>query len=280
MSFLETWLEIFLSLLFEEAVRQKYVAAGFAVLTAFELVLPAERGQGWSGRLRNVLFLAIYFGLGLAAAAVWLAVTPPWESGRETGWSAIAVRVLLYLLVFDFLYYWYHRAQHRFPVLWAIHELHHADAEVNVTTSYRTYWLEAPVQLLLVFMPALLILGPFGLAAGVTLLVASRFFLLFTHANLRLSLGPLAPILCGPQVHRIHHSRLPHHLDRNFAQIFPFYDVLFGTYHAPRRGEYPVTGTPGLASDAPLLEVMLRPFALWRDQVRRLGGRDAAPSRR
>jgi sterol desaturase/sphingolipid hydroxylase (fatty acid hydroxylase superfamily) len=59
------------------------------------------------------------------------------------------------------------------------------------------------------------------------------------HANLKLSLGPLSWLVDGPQVHRIHHSQLPQHFDRNFAAFFPIWDVLFGTYYHPARGEFP-----------------------------------------
>jgi sterol desaturase/sphingolipid hydroxylase (fatty acid hydroxylase superfamily) len=75
--------------------------------------------------------------------------------------------------------------------------------------------------------------------------MASAFF---NHANIRLRLGPLTPILCGPQYHRIHHSRLPEHQDKNFAALFPVIDMMFGTYHRPSRDEFPPTG---LISGAP-----------------------------
>jgi sterol desaturase/sphingolipid hydroxylase (fatty acid hydroxylase superfamily) len=41
----------------------------------------------------------------------------------------------------------------------------------------------------------------------------------------------------SPAHHHIHHSCHPDHLDRNFAFIFPFWDVLFGTYHMPETNE-------------------------------------------
>src|SRR5258706_15193675 len=64
----------------------------------------------------------------------------------------------------------------------------------------------------------------------------------FIHLNLRLPLGPLTPVLGGPHLHRIHHSRLPEHQDKNFAAFFPIFDLLFGTYYPPSRAEYPATG--------------------------------------
>ena len=33
-----------------------------------------------------------------------------------------------------------------------------------------------------------------------------------------------------------------HRADKNFAAYFPIWDVLFGTYWHPRKGEFPPTG--------------------------------------
>ncbi len=65
------------------------------------------------------------------------------------------------------------------------------------------------------------------------------------HMNVRLQVGKASLFFCSPQVHRIHHSRLPHHFDKNFAFVFPMWDVLFGTYYAPAKDEFPPTGVPG-----------------------------------
>ena len=64
------------------------------------------------------------------------------------------------------------------------------------------------------------------------------FFLVeFFHSlELRIQLGRWSWVAGAPQVHRIHHSRLPQHADKNFAAYFPIWDVLFGTYWHPREG--------------------------------------------
>ncbi|MBK8742853.1 MAG: hypothetical protein IPM02_26780 [Betaproteobacteria bacterium] len=40
--------------------------------------------------------------------------------------------------------------------------------------------------------------------------------------------------MTSPAAHRIHHSIEQPHRDRNFAALFPVWDVLFGTYVRPR----------------------------------------------
>ena len=54
----------------------------------------------------------------------------------------------------------------------------------------------------------------------------------------------------------------PQHRGKNFAVWFPFYDVMFGTAHRPKRGEYPQTGVAGVEVGTLSAAVML-PFARW-----------------
>jgi sterol desaturase/sphingolipid hydroxylase (fatty acid hydroxylase superfamily) len=53
------------------------------------------------------------------------------------------------------------------------------------------------------------------------------------HANLRVnhSLDRLLRLLfVTPDMHKVHHSRLQRETDTNYANIFSFWDRLFGTY--------------------------------------------------
>ena len=261
---MDAWLEIWGGLLWGDGQATAFALGGIGGLTVLETWIPAEPGQGWRGRARNLVYLAIFKLLGLGGIALWYALGPVFVMTlQEPSGIARLLFVITNLLAIDFFYYWYHRAQHRFSFLWAIHELHHADAELNATSSYRTYWLEAPVQTILVMTPTLLLFGWLGPAHGLIVLGCSTFFLIFAHSNLRLTLGPVGNWIIGPQVHRIHHSRLPEHCDRNFAQVFPFLDRLFGTFFAPNRDEFPPTGADGLASDASIGKAMTAPFRIW-----------------
>lgn len=236
-----------------------------ACCSLLELRFPAECGHGMRGRLRNLVHLALFQLLGLAGLALWLLHGPMVvrHAHQPTPLFAILL-VVANLFTIDFVYYWYHRAQHRVPALWAIHELHHADAELNATSSFRTFWLELPVQAIVVATPSLLLFGNQGPVHALFLAIGSYGLLIFSHCNFRLRLGPLSSVVCGPQVHRIHHSRLPEHRDRNFAQYFPFLDRLFGTWHAPGQDEFPPTGVEGgLSSDASAWTALVRPFRLW-----------------
>src|SRR6185503_7864049 len=56
-----------------------------------------------------------------------------WPEGSWAPW------VLAFFLA-DFCYYVYHRAGHRFAVLYAIHGVHHQSEEFNMTVAMRHPW--------------------------------------------------------------------------------------------------------------------------------------------
>jgi len=155
--------------------------------------------------------------------------------------------VLLFVFLQDVIYYFYHRMQHSWPLLWQIHKLHHTDTDVNVTTSFRTHVFEQPLQTLLIFVPVIFILG-FHPAGVMIAFFFTMFFLYFGHSRLDLDLGPLSRVLVGPQFHRLHHSLDARHLNRNFAQYFSFLDLIFGTYRSPRPLSKTQTGIRGCRS--------------------------------
>jgi sterol desaturase/sphingolipid hydroxylase (fatty acid hydroxylase superfamily) len=83
--------------------------------------------------------------------------------------------------------------------------------------------------------------------------------------------GRLWWLLSSPQYHRIHHSILPEHQNRNFAVWFPVWDILFRTAYAPRPGEYPPTGVDGVEVST-FLDALMLPFARWAAVGRRAMG--------
>ena len=157
----------------------------------------------------------------------------------DEGWAAAGSAVVFFLAI-DFVDYLWHRAQHAVPLLWAMHSLHHSDPAINVTTSTRHFWLEGPMRAMLVY-PLVGIL--FQVPPAILLIYGLCKLQDFVqHLNLKLDFGPLWPVLCSPQYHRIHHSTRPDHYNRNFAHFLPLFDIIFGTHYRPLPGEYPPTG--------------------------------------
>lgn len=148
-------------------------------------------------------------------------------------WAAIAFTLLM-----DFGEFAFHRAQHRIPLLWRMHALHHSDPNMNVTTTVRHFWGDQLIKAVTIWPACVLLLRP---TPGVILFYGLvSFYHFFSHSNLRVSLGGWAWLINHPAYHRRHHSSRPEHFNSNYAGIFPIFDVLFGSYRRP--DGYPPTG--------------------------------------
>ena len=239
----------------------------YIIFSFFEFQFPVESGQGISGRIQNIVHgITLIVVGGFITIQVYSAfhiIIPdePRNLGNNTMWFSLWI-TFLYLLLTDLIFYWYHRLQHISDTFWQVHELHHTDRTLNVTSSLRSYWIEKPLQTLLITIPVFYIIGIDNLAV-ILFPIISLIWLLFAHANIKLSLGFLTPIICGPQVHRIHHSLHPKHHNKNFAQYFPFIDKIFGTYYAPKNHEWVVTGIKHNSGNDSVLVTFLKPWKIW-----------------
>jgi sterol desaturase/sphingolipid hydroxylase (fatty acid hydroxylase superfamily) len=226
------------------------VGAYVGAVALIERLRPAERGQPWRGMLFNLNYgvwstgvvVAITPWLTAQATAVVRGFAPGWLAwGESLSLPAKIGIALAYLVAYDLCYYTFHRAQHAWPLLWRQHLLHHSDYAVNATTTFRHHWLEEPLKVFVVVVPlAVLFAAPPAFTGAAAIVVA--VWPVFIHANMRVGFGPGHWLLTSPQTHRVHHSRLPEHTDRNFAVFFPLIDRIFGTWYEPRPGEYPPTG--------------------------------------
>lgn len=231
-----------------------FVAVVYVAFIVLERLRPVEKTD-WSSLWLNVR-LAFVLQAAILLLAIWL---QPVLSRAASGWlpgGAALIRTgsagafwqqallfILYLLAYDFLYYWLHRAQHRSDALWSIHKLHHSETHVNVTTTLRVHWIEEVLKALIIVLPVSLLFDAMPQAGWLAAILG--IWLFFVHANLRISFGPLSWLLTSPAAHRIHHSVDHPQSNRNFAVIFPVWDIVFGTYQRPVAGEWPKTGVVG-----------------------------------
>ncbi len=56
-----------------------------------------------------------------------------WRGSWLDGWGGL----LLDILLLDFWIYWWHRFNHRLPLLWRFHQVHHLDQWLDVTSAVR-----------------------------------------------------------------------------------------------------------------------------------------------
>lgn len=220
-------------------------AAGLMV----EYLRPADRHQPWRDKFFNFVwianfvvmtnflmsFLGRYIPKGVEALGGPL-FSYEFPDTILGGIGQFAVLMLMH----DFCYYCFHRCQHTWPWFWAHHKLHHTEVHMNATTSFRHHWMENVYRIPFIFIP----MGMFKIDGAYATLAwdLALVWAIFTHMNLRITLGPARDWIAGPQVHRIHHSALPEHQNRNFGAFFPIWDRLLGTYHRPLDHEFPPCG--------------------------------------
>lgn len=188
-------------------------------------------------------------------------------------------------IIGDFFFYWYHRTLHKLHLLWQIHKMHHMDQELDVLTVFRDNWLDTLGSALFSALPMALLfkldtLDPsqLGLMGGISATALSTLLTL-GHMNVRLQVGRAGWFFCSPQIHRIHHSCMLKHFDRNFAVVFPLWDVLFGTYYRPARDEFPPTGVPGEKEIQSFWEAQTFTLREWWRMFRTKSSRNAQSDR-
>jgi len=146
---------------------------------------------------------------------------------------------VLYLVVFDFLNYWMHRAQHQWGWWWALHAVHHSQRHMTQWSDNRNHLLDDILRAVIWVLVAQLIgIAPSQFVAVVALTQLSENF---QHANLRVSFGRIGERLwVSPRFHRLHHAiGLGHESHdaqgdtvlggHNFGVLLPCWDVFFGT---------------------------------------------------
>ena len=214
-----------------------------------------------------------------------------WDNSNPWSW-------VLAVLVYDFFYYWKHRANHEVRVMWAGHITHHNGEYFNLATALRQSSTTFLFDWIFYLPMAVMGVPPemWIFAALVDLL-----YQYWTHTELIGRLGWFDRVFVSPSNHRVHHGQNDYCIDKNYGGILVIWDRLFGTF-ADERNDPIVYGvrTP-LASLDPLrgnlhyysiiwndfraapdvgakLDALLSPPSGWRGE--KLGDFDAAQFRR
>jgi sterol desaturase/sphingolipid hydroxylase (fatty acid hydroxylase superfamily) len=221
-----------LDYLIEQKTFLLVVLAIFITVSLVEIVVSRNGRQVTvSDRLRNIGAGAVFLIVGGYIASLAIEQLMRLHVFRISRLDPF-VYVGMLLLLYDSIYYFYHRLQHSWAFLWGVHKVHHTDTDVNVTSSHRTHLLDSPIAIFVVYTPSIMLMGihPSGLLYTTYI---GMFFLYFSHSKLNIDLGPASHVFVGPRFHRIHHSRDPAHLNKNFSQFFSFLDRVFGTFASP-----------------------------------------------
>tara|TARA_B110000008_G_scaffold262930_1_gene285814 strand:+ start:452 stop:1249 length:798 start_codon:yes stop_codon:yes gene_type:complete len=131
------------------------------------------------------------------------------------------------VLLYDFLYYWFHRLSHSLRILWNVHSVHHQAKRLVPSLGLRSSAFDFSVYWML--LAPLLWLG-FSSEALVFTLAVHGGYQLFIHNDTGFRGGILGGFLNMPSHHKVHHAIDSEYLDKNFGSILIVWDRLFGTY--------------------------------------------------
>ena len=202
----------------------------FALLEMRWLHRRAEAGRGYDWR-ESGASTAIALGNALIrpfTAALLLPLFDFVHEHRLFDWKLDAARFALLLVAVDFVYYGFHRANHRVRWLWATHSVHHSTTRFNLSAAYRLGWTDLLAGAWLFVLGFVWLGVPPAAATGAFVLNLAFQFFLHTEAVGRL--GPLEWIFNTPTHHRVHHACNESLLDKNFGGVLIVWDRLFGTY--------------------------------------------------
>lgn len=156
---------------------------------------------------------------------------------------SIQATIPVYIIAFfalDFAGYWVHRLQHVNNFFWNGHIVHHSSEEFNLACALRQS-ISSIVKIFAIFLLPAALLGVPAEVIGVVapLHLFAQFWYHTQHIN---RMGFLEKIIVTPSHHRVHHAINPEYIDKNYGQIFIFWDRWFGTFQEELPTVPPVYG--------------------------------------
>ena len=140
-------------------------------------------------------------------------------------------RLISTFLILDYGNYLWHVLNHKIPLLWRFHLVHHTDLDLDTLTAFRFHFGE--------MVGSVFFRGLFVLLSGATAKEVLVYELLFEgatqfhHSNIKLPLKVergLNQLIVTPKMHGIHHSVNKDETNSNYAVIFSFWDRIHETF--------------------------------------------------
>ena len=219
-------------------------------MPAFLILVLFEKWYGWrrgNDTVRNMdMISSLSSGvtnvtkdvLGLAIALIsyeWLV--------NKVAITHINTTWLTYLIVFivlDFAGYAVHALDHKINFFWNSHIIHHSSEEFNLACALRqSVSVFVRLFVILLIPAALLGIDPKVIAIVAPLHLFAQFWYHTQHIN---KMGFLEKIIVTPSHHRVHHALNKEYIDKNYGQIFIFWDKIFGTFQEELPQVKPVYG--------------------------------------
>jgi sterol desaturase/sphingolipid hydroxylase (fatty acid hydroxylase superfamily) len=154
-------------------------------------------------------------------------------------------RIAVQVLLLDYTLWMWHLLNHRIPLLWRFHRVHHVDLDLDAATGARFHFGEMSLSTLFRLLQVLVIRpDPRALSIWQTMLLSSIFF---HHSNTALPGDvdrALAHVVVTPRMHGIHHSTEERETNSNFASLFTIWDAIHGVFRLDVPQESITIGVP------------------------------------
>lgn len=190
------------------------------------------------------------------------------------------LKPIVAFLLMDLAFYYWHLLNHRVPLLWRFHNVHHVDPDLDVSTAFRFHFGEVALSALFRVVQVVAIgMSVWTFAVYEIVFQANT---LFHHSNMRLPIGlerVLNRVLVTPRMHGIHHSQVRNETNSNYSVVLPWWDWLHRTLRLNIPQSQVRIGIAGYArpEDNRLWHVLTMPFRRQRDYWR---GDDGTEPRR
>lgn len=179
--------------------------------------------------------------------------------------AGIGAAIVISFFTLDFFGGWLvHITEHKLPLLWRFHVIHHADNNVDVTTGLRHHPFESVLRGVFFFAGILVSGAPmYAVMIFQTVLILATAF---THANIRLPATidrVLSWVFISPNMHKVHHHWKQPYTDSNYGAILSIWDRMFGTFMKldPTQIRYGLDRYYPNEKDEDFLLLMKSPFA-------------------
>ena len=220
--------------------RSLILVGGIVFFWLLETVVPLFSGDYGKWKHAGVNFFFTFTTIVVNFVLAFILVgTSAWVETADFGilqwldlpvWAMLIAGLPLLDLIGAYAAHW---TEHRVPVLWRFHLVHHTDQNVDTTTANRHHPGESVIRFVFTVAAVLIVGAPIWLV----FLYQSLSVVLsqFNHANItmpRWLYRALDWVIVTPDMHRVHHHYQLPLTDTNFGNIFSFWDRLFGTYAA------------------------------------------------
>jgi sterol desaturase/sphingolipid hydroxylase (fatty acid hydroxylase superfamily) len=264
------------------ALTPAIVVVLFVALALVERAMPlrATRLAIWGHLALNLTLSAMTFLVSATIVRPAAISGLRWASDRPFGLLHLAplpawTEIVAGFLLLDLSFYYWHIANHKLPLLWRFHNVHHADPQLDVSTGFRFHFGE--VLLSTVFRVLQVTVVGVSFAGFAVYELVFQANTLFHHSNTRLPIRFerwLNRVLVTPRMHGIHHSQVRRETDSNYGVVFSWWDRFHRTIglNVPQsRIEIGVPGYSG-AEATRLGRLLAMPFERQREYWRRPDG--------